>query len=902
MMRVVRGLPVAVATLLSATGLSGGALPPSADVPAVSAARIPGPFMAEALSFYFVHSGGPLELTLQARASADCPATRQAGGAGSGTLENPKVLYRFFDPHEKLVAWSYERLAPGSVTEWAHDFGDEAPPGVYQVRYAGQGLTTDAWATPEKAFGLAPSRCQISVATKGQFETLWFFVPPGCRAFSVDATATWRIADRRDEPVAAFSALRPNERVDVGTRQGEVLRFGLDSNRAGAYYRFGFSGIDPVVLCPNPETAEAVAAHFKRRPDGTLFKHHFQARMQAWIDGLTADDLAIEPANLKDCEEHWLAHPDAAAGLLGILGAFSHLDFLLRDQDVDPGSPSFGRFKTAAAPETLALAYSLDRPYNPYCRHPAIKNRLLLHVFLDLLELQANDTWSASSSNYSGTDALDTAVRFKTLLLATDGLDDPAMRVLWVEGMRRVADRFPFFRVSAENQSSHWPLAYWSLYEATGHETFKRLAADYIAGMTRPEENRFMATGYQGEAYGPDATYQGLGAANQALYYRLSGDPNAKAGLQRIYRFFNHSVAPEPNGTVFGASGFAHRTRGSWTERQYGGGLVLMAGELPEAAGWIAAPLGPPTPDEIRRALSVPVSDARIKSSPQILGYATHVIGPYWQRFRFPTMPLPDAALPAVQSNDFWRNFNGEFLAVRRPGYYCFVYLHGTAGEWVKARRRTRADDLPHPNNKWNEVPGPQLFWTPEYGSFSASMNWTADTLHMVRADLADGSLSLPDYWKNQSEASEAGKSLTMRQSMVGLPLTVERRFSFGQGVLGQRIAITASGDVDVEALYEQIPLLANKPGFELRFRHQGQWRETPGLADAFRVRGEKGHGVLVAFDRPRVVALGERQVFGRQEILPLRIHFPTILKAGENINLDLSLRPLDDQAEGMSH
>lgn len=58
---------------------------------------------------------------------------------------------------------------------------------------------------------------------------------------------------------------------------------------------------------------------------------------------------------------------------------------------------------------------------------------------------------------------------------------------------------------------------------------------------------------------------------------------------------------------------------------------------------------------------------------------------------------------------------------------------------------------------------------------------------------------------------------------------------------------------------------------------------------------------MLVEFDRALVIALGERQIFGIQEILPLRIQFSTTLKAGEPINLDFSIRSIDKQTEDMT-
>ena len=72
-----------------------------------------------------------------------------------------------------------------------------------------------------------------------------------------------------------------------------------------------------------------------------------------------------------------------------------------------------------------------------------------------------------------------------------------------------------------------------------------------------------------------------------------------------------------------------------------------------------------------------------------------------------------------------------------------------------------------------------------------------------------------------------------------------------------------------------------------------GEWREAPGLADAFRVGNENGEGVLATLDKPHEITLGERQEFrGGQAILPLRIMLPAAMEPGEKASLRITLRP----------
>ena len=170
-----------------------------------------------------------------------------------------------------------------------------------------------------------------------------------------------------------------------------------------------------------------------------------------------------------------------------------------------------------------------------------------------------------------------------------------------------------------------------------------------------------MQTGYQQEAYGPDASYQGLSTCIQAAYYRLSNDTVARDGLQRIFNLFNHTVVPEPDGSKVGATNFSHRTKMPWTHTQYGAGIPLLQGILPEAA-CLAQPNTGETPP--LATLLTPPNDIYRPA----IGYSTSTFAPFLQCISLPypaTPPGPSCLCrPKTTSS---RNFNNEFLAWRRP-------------------------------------------------------------------------------------------------------------------------------------------------------------------------------------------------------------------------------------------
>ena len=112
----------------------------------IGAADFTPPFQAEAMAFYFVHDGGPLKLELKVKAagiSRNNPLYLRKDGAFVG---------RIFDADEKLAEWDYRKLKSGSESVLSHDFGQEAPAGIYQIRYSGTNIAVTPSAIPESRY------------------------------------------------------------------------------------------------------------------------------------------------------------------------------------------------------------------------------------------------------------------------------------------------------------------------------------------------------------------------------------------------------------------------------------------------------------------------------------------------------------------------------------------------------------------------------------------------------------------------------------------------------------------------------------------------------------------------------------------------------------------------------
>ena len=812
----------------------------------LSAAPFQGPFRAEALAFYFVHDGGPLQL--QAKIIGDQAA----------------AVVRFFDEQENLRLWQYCRPQPGGHV-LSCDFGADAPAGIYQLRVSGKDYVIDPRATPAKLFGVMPASCRLHSTSPDQFSETFFLIPPNAEKFSWSALGCKHAISNASGPVSLPANRQP---LEVSAHRGEVWS-GRFTIPPGNYSALGFEHL-PVILCPDPETARQINASLEQTDDGHYYPHQFQVRIHAWLEKQQTADLAVPIVDLRQRTELFAAETNHQA-LLGPWGIFTYINHVLENQDLDPASEDFGANGNTTM---LAIVNSLDKPFNPY--FGKLEKRLLIPVLRRLLTIQENDSFRETASNYSGGWAMNYISMAQQLAEGHHQIRDREALALWRDGARRVADRFSMFRVSCENQSSHWPLSYYYLFQGIGEPGYKQLSEDFMVDFCRPERNPFMQTGYQQEAYGPDASYQGLGACLQAAYYRLSNDPVARDGLRRIFNFFNHTIVPEPDGSKVGATNFSHRTKGSWAHAQYGAGIPLLQGLLPEAA-CLARPKTDATPP-LEELLAPPDNVYR-----PAVSYSTASFGPFFNAYRFPSEPLPDAKLPVLAENNFTRNFNDEFLAWRRPGFYAFAYIGKTAGAWTRSRARKIPENPPteKPSNGWIQTQGLSILWFEKYGAFILGQNWNAYTGQFLRGELPDGRCAYPDYWEHASESTEQHLRL---QSKLFQAETCRfaRELSPLPNGLRQHLTVTFDDDNRFTALYEQLPILLKGEDPTIEFLVDGAWQKTPGRCQAVRV----DNLVTIAFTQPQTCSLGPETTLYEQRLACLLIHLGTSFQAGDTVSL----------------
>jgi len=818
-----------------------------------AAKPFPGPFDAEAMVYYIVHEGGDLKINVGFE-------RRRFEPAGQAVTLPQAMTFQLYDAEERPVKTEFHRFPDDGKTrrlDFSYEF-KSAPAGIYQVRTAvtaNSRICGSLSTEPAAPFGVMPSRCMMAVKS-GQSACV--YVPP--------KADTLKIYNRGAETTVCgpdgktLATVESNQRGTVTVTPENIYK--LTFSKSGIV---GFDGF-PVILCPDPETAKKIRAGVVFASDGTMFFHQFQVRMWEWMKQLNPAQLEVKAVPLESLKEKFMAVP-ASAALIGPDGAFNHAAWLFENQNLDPKSPDYGDSRNFGY---LALFYALNAEFNPYRGNPAILNRLLLNQYRRLLKLDANGTFHSGWSDYSGGDALSTLAPYLSFMLCGKEMPQEE-KELWETGIGFEINRFCLSRVSCENQSSHWLVDAYCMYLGGAGEVYKDIAAFVAVADADPELNRFIKTGYMQEQYGPDSTYQGLCACNLAFYYAMSHDKNIEDVLSKIYSLFNHTVAPEPDGTRYGASNFCHRTKGSWVHRQWNGGTNLMSGWNEDAACWHDSD-GDSAKTRFAKYLGWHGNRNWYENNERwTVGYAMSPWLPMWSSYFYPATPVNDAKLPVLRSERFFRDFNGEFYCDREPDSYTVVYAGKTSYDWRKnaysqvpfGKDWKKDGDTYTPVSAaekkagWCPTQGIALFWTPGYGNCIIGKNWNVYTGQFVRADLPGGKVSWPDYWTAACSYDKAKKALSISNRMWNLPMASERKIGFLDNGISVTVKLTREKPAEILKTVEQIPYL-KKADANVEFFRSGKWSAEPG-ADTGKIRfvNSAGKGVLVTLAEPTVSSFG---------------------------------------------
>lgn len=886
--------------ILLASGCLAAALGASAELP------IRGPFRGESFAFYIVHDGGPLKVEVRADHNPGRGFYR-GGGLPPAQAEwarrlNGKVMVRFMDAEEKTVKRDYAIVPFGGKTNLVHDYRN-VPAGIYQIRTAAGNADLDLRISPAKKFGVMASRCMIRASYPGQFAKTCFYVPEAdFKALKLrNIGFAGRVKNSRGKTLLELSRTKeavpelidswmdtserfPAKSLDLSGLKGEVLSLELEMP-SGLQVRFGAFGM-PLILCPDAVTARRIGASVERASDGRCFAHKFQVRAYEWMQKLKPETLKMDFRNYADFRKAFEAEPKSAAllGSWGVLGAF---EAIIRDQNLDKRSPEYGLTQHIVP----SIVLSLNKPYNPYYGSEALRLRMLLNQFAYFLKLNESDTFEDSDDSYAGLDSFLYSYLAEAAYHGAPMLKDPVERELFCEGVLHLADRFPFFHAHCENQSAHYLIGHYMLGKLPEGKLYARVAKDYAADLSDPALNPYMKTGYFQEREGLDATYSGLGACIQSVYFRDSGDPGTLAGLRRLYQLMNHTVAPEPDGSVYGSSGFATRTAGSWVQRQWDGGARMLRGILPEAALWYRNVPERNPPNWSRLLQKVP--DAVYRDRPYFKGYAGRIHTAYYYDYLYPAKTMEGNFLfPAEEKNDFVRNFNNEFLAVKRKEIYAFFFTGKTWSPYHRDEMNLTLNRPLHFRKTAPPLQGLQLAWLSGVGNAQLGMNWAIQTQPALVAELPGNRAALPDYWSFDFRWNPEKSKMEMSWKLSGLPAKVERSVAVMDGRIVNAATLRSENAWGCNGVYEQIPLLKKKDA-GLFFRSpDGKWTSA---ADGKKVSavwyGQEGkEGIMISFRDPADVSVWGPETLSKQSMLSLRIALGNQFRNGESVNVQWTL------------
>ena len=865
---------------------------------ASASAETLGPFQPRpALALYVVADGQPCSARIVVR---------------QGQRADPqRFLLRAFDPDERLVLWHYVEYAdPDTIANVTPVEGIELRPseplpaegdvlldaplpldrqGVYQIRIS------TGWRDPTVELELDRPLSYGVCGQNGDFlpwpdqpPQLHAYVPPhaeelalrGGPAVVIDDSgqALARLEDAKGE------ATIPIEKTDV------LWQFDFADPASWKLRAAGF----PLILCASPEAARAIKASVEVLPDGTVVCHQFQRRIAELLPQILApenvgraEDLIVPLADRKDA---WLADP-----LRNVILKDSFLPMIgkwLNSQNLDPSSHWSGSLdgwqeKANAAPpenrwdrlrgieglwagasshygaaaEHLAQAALYDAPVNPYHGRRELLYRAAAAALRDLMALAEDETWpgTADLDPYPGVMAF--CLGQKTLPVygvAAAHLPDE-IREVWTDGLRHIVDRsFPDTLVTCRNQSSHYLVAFQAFADGSGDPRYETLTRLYARRWARGQHQ----TGYHMECIGPDASYIGMTHWHEAVYYRMSEDPVVLESLRRSYRLFNHTVGPEPDGRMLGGFNFNHRVGEGFYFEQWSGAKGILDDVLPEVGVW-AGPKPTPEEQQARRDKAIEQIE-KFLAEPKEPLYSGITGYDYWHF----AQPDRSAVFPCQEQEPFIRQFADEFVFVKRPAYYTYVYTGQPAGEYYIRPRETLR--LPLPDNAETNggyLPGAKSitpfvggglsgFWTPEYGHSLMAANWAPTTHHGIIATAKDGKRYWEDYHAQEHQLDPDAGTLTFTGRIESLPLTYERRYTFEDDRLIVELKLTAEEDLDLADLVECIPLA--RGGWKPRGATIEAAGQTEGTvtSDRFRVTDSEGAGVEFTFSQPQTLRL----------------------------------------------
>ncbi len=619
----------------------------------------------------------------------------------------------------------------------------------------------------------------------------------------------------------------------------------------------------------------------------------WQAPLVAWLKDLKQEDIHSEakPITMPELNEVEARRLFQVAGGAGALATMMSTSAGLPDENFlwssiwQPALPllqpmfkdgshhlTSGQWWLPSHPTTanfLALAYSLNEPWNPYFGNKEIARRAAAISVVDLIAIPENIFYFSSPDStkegqkygfaHPGHMGFTMTFSAFTLLKVKDALPPEVVKawtaaLLWLaEGTNTVKPMGP------QNMRLSFPVALYYCYLATGNTRFKELSEDWQEKVIYGPEWSPAGHYWEGAGRGPDGSYNGIGLHRLAELYSISKDPRLLELLHKAYRLKAYMTLVEPDGKRLGATHFNDRDTQSFAEDQFTGREIQFALEVPAAIPFLAGNRGV-WPDQIDAARTrKAIETAHVKPTERILpahGWglapkyhdAPHQWGmvgalPYFI-YQEDTAALLAACagehkLPILAKENFTENFNDEFIVVRRPGYHISLYAGRITASDNGGTNLAGMFDGKAGNFNGFGGGGISSFWTPaagtlligrhsacegyERGQFATRFapgwqDWTNN--HIVGRTLDEKVLTSARVAQPALEHETHGEvetftlsgtmpnSLPKQGAICTADVSYARRFDLLPSHVEVALDVSTNQAIEFKALYETLPML----------------------------------------------------------------------------------------------
>jgi len=860
-----------------------------------------------------------------------------------------RLLMRVYDPDEEEIKWIYKdkddykypsskfmrffnrimgNKPPNSISNITEEITLKDKAGIYEFRfYGGLHNSTVMLESDQKLeYGISWQ----SGALKSFSETpatMYVYIPRGLDSLTFLQIRNGLVTI--DTGKGIESAGKGNKKIEI-TGHDVVWKAVFPGGQSEVEMKLDM----PMIFCTSEAAARKIKNSVEVADDGSWMCFIPQQKIPEIINRLWDKKYVGEPDGiiipLSSIKEKLLSDPVKYQYTIGPRGFISMVPSLISEQEKRKGKLPIIDM------QMLSIAAGIGPEINPYYHKKEIVYRAAVALLYCLYNRLAEDEListkpgtdkslgGVSNAGYdrSGTHAgWEFSVCFDTAVVAdTFGhigaelkkLDPEAYGVI-ASLMRRMIDRQIAIEIcTTRNKSSNlWP-AIWQFYKATGEERYREAALRYIYHQI---DNR-SAAGYDMEESGPEATYQGLNLYNTALLYSWTKDERILEHIRIVYALFNYTVAPEPDNAMIGGSSFSHRTIGGFERAQYGKGMHMMAGQLPEVAIWMANFYANSNTclADAKRLINEAVENPSLYSEDQRRSSSVSLVYP---RYEFHADPAKINELlkktgytwPALETNDFIRNFGNEFIAVKRKGYYLCIYAgHPGSEYYIRNRLKLRKKHPIEGNANAGKAEFQQMFvnqciagwsggnivllWSKDYGTSVMGYNVAPATRHGLIFTDAAGDRWWDDYLKTEFTLDEQRGILHVKGRIENQPVRYERIYDFKEDHLEYTLKLFAESATNAVSLVENFPVLMKykKGSVDVsKADYNGQ--------SAVRMTSKStGKSVIIANDKNLEVEILPDYVGGHGSV---QFHLPASLEAGKEWSVLFSVVPEGLEAVG---